>query len=170
MNHHNHYVSGFFEHHQEADDVFAKLVAQGIPRARVKIYTSASPTIVHKPSADSNEVLKDVLVDGTIGTVVGTGVGALIEVALVAANVTLFVASPLIAPLVLLGWGASIGAVVGAGIGAAENSQTLSALVEDAIRSGQIVLIVETQTDAEKTIAQETIKGSIGGYRDIDAV
>jgi hypothetical protein len=163
-----HYVSGFFAHREEADDVFEKLIAQGIARERVQTYTNTTTAPVHEPAESSNQVLKDVLVDGTIGTVVGTGVGALIQVALIAANVTLFVASPLIAPLVLLGWGASIGGVVGASIGAAENAKPLSALIEDAIASGQIVVVAETRTEAETTIAQEIIKGSIGDYKDVD--
>lgn len=165
-----HYVSGFFAHREEASDVFEKLIAQGIPRARVQTYTDLTTAPVHEPAESSNQVLKDVLVDGTIGTVVGTGVGALIQVALIAANVTLFVASPLIAPLVLLGWGASIGGVVGASIGAAENAKPLSALIEDAIASGQIVVVAETRTEAETKIAQDIIKGSIGDYKDVDAV
>ena len=169
MNDYVHYVSGFFAHHEEANDVFEKLIAQGIPRERVQVYKQHTPAPTHEAAESSNQVLKDVLVDGTIGTVVGTGVGALIQVGLIAANVTLFVASPLIAPLVLLGWGASIGGVVGASIGAAENAKPLSALVEDAIASGQIVVVAETRTEAETTIAQEIIKGSIGDYKDVNA-
>jgi len=164
-----HYVSGFFAHREEADDVIEKLIAQGIAPDRVQIYKQNSPTPTHEATESSNQVLKDVLIDGTIGTAVGTGVGALIQVALIATNVTLFVASPLIAPLVLLGWGASIGGVVGASIGAAENTKPLSALIEDAIASGQIVVVAETRTEAETTIAQEIIKASIGDYKDVDA-
>ena len=56
-------------------------------------------------------MLTNMLVDGAIGTAVGTavgtGIGALAQLALVAANVTLFIASPLVAPLVMLGWGAT---------------------------------------------------------------
>lgn len=161
-----HHVSGFFAHREEANDVFSKLLEQGLPSERVKMFDKQPSTTTHESKESSNEVLKDVLVDGTIGTVVGTGVGALIEVALVAANVTLFIASPLLAPLVLLGWGATIGGVVGASIGAAENTKPLSALVHDAIENGQIVVVAETRTPEETAIAQEIIKGSIGDYRD----
>lgn len=169
MNNYIHYVSGFFEHRQEADDVVAKLLAKGLPRERVKLYTAESVAPIHKSTEGSNEVLKDVLKDGAIGTAVGTGIGALIEVAIVASNVTLFVASPLIAPLVLLGWGAGIGGLVGATLGAAENAKPLSALVEDAIKSGQLVVVAETRTEEETRIAQEIVKASIGDYKDVDA-
>tara|TARA_R110001583_G_scaffold9433_13_gene44820 strand:+ start:551 stop:1096 length:546 start_codon:yes stop_codon:yes gene_type:complete len=173
MNNDIHYVSGIFEHHQEADDVFTKLITQGLPKERVQIYTHHSPAhtseVTHEPTEDNNKVLKDILVDGSIGTGLGTGVGALIEVALITTNVTLFVASPLIAPLALLGWGASVGGMLGASIGATENKKPFSALIEDAIKNGQIVVVVETQTAAEKAIAQELIKVSIGDYKDVDS-
>jgi hypothetical protein len=164
-----HHVSGFFAQRDEANNAVEKVIAQGIARERVQIYSADSPVTKHEAEESSNKVLKDVLVDGGIGTAVGTGIGALIQVGLIAANVTLFIASPLIAPLVLLGWGASIGGVVGASIGAAENAKPLSALVEDAIKSGQIVVVVETHSEAETAIAQEVIKASIGDYKDVAA-
>ncbi len=135
----------------------------------MRIFKQPVPGSTHKPTESSNQVLKDVLVDGAIGTAVGTGVGALIQVGLIAANVTLFVASPLIAPLVLLGWGASIGGVVGASIGAAEKARPLSALIDDAIAAGQIVVVAETRTEAETKIAQDVIKSFVGDYKDVNA-
>lgn len=111
---------------------------------------------------------------GTIGTAVGTGIGALAEVALVAASVSLFVASPLIAPLAMLGWGASIGALVGATTGAINNIENkdgwLSELVRDAIASGQIVLVVQARTAQETANAREVIEASVGDYKDISTV
>lgn len=95
-----------------------------------------------------------------------------------AANVTLFVASPLLAPLVLLGWGASIGGLIGATTGAVTSAATdaenkdgwLSALVRDAIASGQIVLVVDARTEQETAIAREVIQASVGDYKDINTV
>jgi multimeric flavodoxin WrbA len=96
-------------------------------------------------------VLTNVLVDGAIGTAVGTGIGALAQLALVAGSVSLFVASPLVAPLVMLGWGASLGAFVGAAAGANAGVEHkdgwLSDLVHDAIASGQVVLVAQTRTE-----------------------
>ena len=110
MNDYVHYVTGFFEHSKETNDVLEKLAAQGLPRE----------------------------------------------------------ASPLIAPLVLLGWGASIGGLMGATIGAAKNAKSLSALIEDAIANGQVVIVAKTLTQEETDIAQKIIKDSIGDYKDVD--
>ena len=177
MNEYRHHVSGFFANRGDADSTLSKLVEQGLPRERLQIFEtdSASPAPAPAPKEDSNAVLKDVLVDGAIGTAVGTGIGALAEVALVAANVSLFVASPLLAPLMLLGWGASLGGLIGATGGAASSAAPdtekkeawLSVLVRDAIASGQTVLVVDARTEQETATAREVIQASVGDYKDI---
>ncbi len=116
MDEYRHHVSGFFAYRQEAESTFLKLIEQGLPYARLQIFEADAET-----QTESNAVLKDVLVDGAIGTAVGAGIGASTELALVAASVTIFVASPLVAPLAMLGWGASLGGFIGATTGAVMN-------------------------------------------------
>ena len=111
----------------------------------------------------------DVLKDGAIGTAVGTGVGVLTQLALVAANVSLFVASPLIAPLALLGWGASLGGFIGAAAGVGEQKGPFGDLVRDAISAGQVVLLAETRTEQEASLARQVIEAAVGDYSDYGA-
>lgn len=173
MDEYRHHVSGFFATREEAYAAFSKLVEKGLPRDRLQIFAadSAAPP-APAPQAESNEVLKNVLVDGAIGTAVGTGIGALAEVGLVAASVTLFVASPLLAPLAMLGWGASLGALVGAAAGASAGPEKkegwLSDLVRDAISSGQVVLVAATRTEQETAIARDVIRAFVGDSKDIN--
>lgn len=182
MNQTSHHVSGFFAVCDEARATRAELVVRGLPPAQLHIYETDEVPAAPMPKGDSNAVLKDVLVDGAIGTAVGTGLGALAEVALVAANVTLFIASPLIAPLAMLGWGAAIGGVVGATAGATadpppavgssgddKKDNWLSDMVRDAVSHGQIVLVAETCTAQETAIAREVIGASVGDVRDVVA-
>lgn len=173
MDEYRHHVSGFFAHHEEAESVISKLVERGLPRERLQIYAADSTaSSAPAPQTESNEVLKDMVVDGAIGTAVGTGIGALGSVALAVANVSLFIASPLLAPLVMLGWGASLGGLVGAAAGASASPEKekkegwLSDLVGDAIASGQVVLVAETRTPQETAIAREVIQASVGGSKD----
>ena len=123
-------------------------------RDQLQLFDADSGPAISEPKGESNEVLTNVLVDGAIGTVVGTGIGALAQLAIVAGSVSLFVASPLVAPLVMLGWGASLGAFVGAAAGANAGVEHkdgwLSDLVHDAIASGQVVLVVQTRTGQKK--------------------
>ena len=169
MNEYRHHVSGFFAHREAAEIVFSKLVERGLPRERLRIFESDPAASDTAPNEGSNAVLKDVLVDATIGTAVGTGVGALGSVALAAASVSLFIASPLVAPLMLLGWGASIGGLIGAAVGATPGAGNkdgwLSDLVSDALASGQVVLVAETLTEQETAIAREVIQASVGDHK-----
>jgi hypothetical protein len=171
MDNYIHHVSGIFSHRDAATSALTRLVDRGIPNNRLQLFDSNSTLPASSQQAKSNVVLKDMVVDGAIGTAVGTGIGALAEVALVAANVTLFVASPLIAPLALLGWGASLGATIGATVGAKVSSENkegwLSDLIKDAITNGQVVLVVKTLTKHETEIAQEVIKLSVDNYKDV---
>lgn len=164
MENYHHYVSGFFAHRGEAEKVVSEIVAIGVPLVRIHLFDKDSMPPTHTATESSDVVLKDIVVDGAIGTVVGTGVGALLTVAMVAANVTLFVASPLIGPLVMLGWGASIGGVVGASLGAAEKVKPLSELVHDAIMSGSLVVVVETLSADETEAVGRIFKDAVGDY------
>lgn len=170
-----HHISGFYAVRADAETAQAALVEQGLPRDRVQLFDSDVPTAAPVPREDSNAVLKDVLVDGSIGTALGAGVGGLTHVALVAANVSLFVASPVLAPLVMLGWGASIGGLLGAAAGAVNSDAPevpqkegwLSALIGDAIANDQVVLVVEAHTPEETGIARDVINASVGDHHEV---
>lgn len=168
MDEQNHIVSGIYTTCGEAEAVRDRLVERGLPRDQMNIVERAQLPENAKMTGD-NDALKDVLVDGAVGAAVGTGIGALAEVALVVANVTLFVASPLIAPLAMLGWGAALGGVVGAAVGAEKveakpgekQEGKFSELVLDAIRSGHVVLVALTKSVAEATLVREVVGDSI---------
>ncbi|WP_409525735.1 hypothetical protein [Nitrincola sp. MINF-07-Sa-05] len=169
MNENRHYVSGFFAYHDDAERTLSILIDQGLPRERMSIYTDAmSPPSAKE--AKSDNVLKNIMVDGAVGTAVGTGIGALGSVALAATSVTLFVASPVVAPLMLLGWGASIGGLIGAAAGATEGVDKkegwLSDLVSDAISQGHVVLVVETLNEQEAATARRVMQDSVGECSD----
>jgi len=170
MDGYRHHVSGFFAHRAEAESALSTLVARGLPRAHLQLFDAESGPAVTELKGENNEVLTNVLVDGAIGTAVGTGIGAIAQLALVAANVSLFIASPLVAPLVMLGWGASLGAFVGAAAGANTDVEHkegwLSDLVRDAIANGQVILLVQTDTEQETEVAREVIKAAVGEFKD----
>ncbi len=164
MDEQSHIVSGIYTSRVEAGAVRDQLVERGLPRGQMNIVENAQIDGNSK-MADDNNTLKDVVIDGTVGAAVGTVIGGLGEVALVAANVTLFVASPLVAPLFMLGWGAFIGGFIGAAVGAEKPEEKkdgkLSELVLDAIRSGHVVLIVHAWTAAEVALVREVIGDSV---------
>lgn len=164
MDDYRHYVSGFFAHRDQAEKAQADLVAAGLPATRVHIVDQDSLPHTYTATENSDTVLKDIVVDGAIGAAAGTGIGALLTAGMAAASVTLFVASPIIAPLVMLGWGASLGGLVGASVGTAQKARPLSDLVQDAITSGSLVVLVETLSPEETERAAQIFKEAVGDF------
>lgn len=168
MDEQRHIVTGIYTSSAEADSVRDRLVGRGLPSEQITILANTRIEGNSKMAAD-NDALKDVLINGSVGAAVGTFIGGLGEVALIAANVTLFIASPLIAPLFMLGWGAFIGGLVGAATGTETSAEKhaekkegkLSELVLDAIRSGHVALIAQTMTAAETALARELVGDSL---------
>jgi hypothetical protein len=171
MNEYRRLVSGIFAHQVFAESAMSRLIEHGLPKGQLQIFESDSILPVATQQAKSNEVLKAMVIGGAIGAAVGTGIGALAEVALVTADVSLLLASPLLAPLALLGWGASLGGLVGATIGTKVKSGKkegwFSDLIRDAIANGQVVLVAETLTKQEAAIAREVIKNSVNNYTNL---
>ncbi|MGE5450482.1 MAG: hypothetical protein ACM3VZ_01390 [Acidobacteriota bacterium] len=169
MNDEPHWIAGFFDDLTRARATEQTLLAQGVSADQIQLFTGDSASVLPDKRASSDATLKDVLVDGAIGGVVGAGVGALAQVAIVAANVSLFVASPLLAPLAMLGWGATLGGTVGAMMGAEKKAAPLSALVEDATANGQLVLVVKTQTNLQSESVKRTMHAAVSEVQDIVA-
>jgi hypothetical protein len=170
MTGYTHHVSGFFVKPEEAQIALSKLNARGIPNVQLSIYDNNTDLVQRSPDTNSNTALNNLIVDGAVGAAVGTGLGILAEVALLAADVSLFIASPLLAPLALMGWGASLGGVVGAMVGSKSTEKAdgrFADLVHDAIMNGQVVLVAKTLSEAETAIAQEVIKDAVGEFKDV---
>ncbi len=166
-----HHVSGVFESRENANKASASLIEKGFKKENLQIFEKKSGLSASNQKTKSDEVLKDMFVDGGIGVAVGTGIGGLAGVALIAANVTLFVASPLLAPLVLLGWGASLGGTVGATIGSKVSSEGkdgwFSDFIKDAIANDQVILVAKTKSLQQTEIAKKVIELYVGSYKDI---
>lgn len=159
-----HTVSAVYPSREEAEGVRQVLLERGIAAGEVRIFQEAPS----QPAEEvSDDVLKDVLVDGSIGTVVGTGVGALGTLAIVASGITLFVASPVVAPLAMLGWFAGIGGIVGAAVGAGRKEGRFSELVTDAIKAGNTVLLVRTHCATDQELARNIVEASFRGRDEV---
>ncbi|MCB5184205.1 hypothetical protein LG201_03200 [Methylobacillus gramineus] len=152
-------VTGIYPALEDAHAVAKQLIAKGIGEDQIQIAAARTSDI--KSDEDSNEVLKNVVVDSAIGTTVGAGIGALGQIAIVAANVSLFVASPIMAPLAMIGWGAMVGGFIGAANGISNQDRYFSDLVQDAVNQGNSVLIANTKTEKETELARAVIGDSM---------
>lgn len=168
-----HRVCALYPTREEAEAVKQRLIANGIAAGAIDVLHEHPMTAVIEKSSDT--ALKDMLIDGAVGTAVGTGVGVVGTLMLWASGVTLFVASPVIAPLAMLGWFAGLGGLVGAAAGAEPEGAAprkegkLSELVMDAIKAGNTVLVARIGDEREQELAKQIVGESLKG-RDEAAV
>ncbi len=156
-------VSGIYASRIEAETVRDHLLEQGLPPTQVDVVQRIRGDDYNRPLAEADNVLKNMLINAAVGAVVGTGYFAFAEVALALGNVTLFTASPLVAPLAMLGWGVSLGAIIGAifGYSGTKKKGRLSDVMLHAIRSGHVTVISRARTEEESKLASSVIGPSI---------
>ncbi|MDD2162691.1 MULTISPECIES: hypothetical protein [Pseudomonas] len=173
MDLYRHHVSGFFSQRSSAEQALAQLIQRGMHSEQLQIVASnADAPPAPAPRAKSNRVLKNMLIDIAIGTGIGIGIGALIAVAMIVSEASLFYASPLLAPLALMGMSGFIGGFLGSVIGASSAAGThhgrLVALVSKSITHGDVVLVAQTDNEQQTSMAREVIEATAGLVKDIN--
>ena len=108
------------------------------------------------PAGNHNHFVRNILIGGVIGSAVGAA-GALADLP------SLFVSAPVIAPLMAAGYGATLGATAGAIKGLRIKQDLLAGIVQDVVRKGFHVLIVQTPDDAtyvrtERAVAETLVE------------
>lgn len=108
------------------------------------------------------EQTRDTMIGDTfIGGAAGTATGAAVAGATAVLAPALFVSSPLIGPLIVLGYGAMIGSAAGAIRGLRLRETLLAGLVKDALKAGfHVVLVHAEDADAQRraqTVIDETM-------------
>lgn len=161
----SHKVSAIYPSRLEAEGIRARLIDQGIAVKDIEILHGPAQVVVMQApaTAGSDDVLKEMLVDGAIGTVMGTGLGAIGTGIIWVWGVTLFVASPVVAPLAMIGWFASVGGLVGAATGAMRHGGGLTELVADAVEADNSVLVTRTHNQSETALVMAIIGPSLRG-------
>jgi hypothetical protein len=171
MKNYLHRVVGVYETRVVAEWVLDDIVLQGLAPEQISILEPGSDEVGAGGSAgnsdvtaDSDDVLREMLRDGAIGTAVGTVAGAVGTVALSIANISLFIASPVVGALSMLGWGASLGAVVGAVAGAQNHKGEVADLVKDALENGHVVLVAHTDNEQQTRIVKQIVEESMSEF------
>lgn len=161
----SHHISAIYPSRAEAEGMRCRLIDEGVAGGDIDIQQGAvNATDLPSPApAGSNDILKEMLVKAVIGTVAGTGLGAVGMVALWYWGGTLFTASPLVAPLAMLGWFASVGGLVGAVVGAMRHGNWLTTFVHDAVDTGNTTLTARTRDARETARVKALIVPSLRG-------
>ncbi|MDT8452579.1 MAG: hypothetical protein RQ936_07550 [Gammaproteobacteria bacterium] len=101
----------------------------------------------------SNTITKDT----AIGSIAGTATGAAVAGAVALVSSSLFISAPVVAPLILLGYGTLIGGIVGALRGPKLREGQLAGLVKDALDARCHAVIVHAENEKSRDSAQEVI-------------
>lgn len=106
------------------------------------------------PTGNRNHFVRDVVIGSVIGSAVGAA-GALADLP------GLFVSAPVIAPLLAAGYGATLGATAGAVKGLRIKQDLLAGMLQDVVRKGFHVLIVQTPDDATYARTERAVAATL---------
>ena len=176
MDTYSHNVSPSFALRETAEHTLLQLRQRGLSREQLKILIAGEHVPLSLPTrVKSRAVRNAMLMDGAIGALIGAVLGVLVQAALVITDMGLLAASPLLAPIMLVGWGAFLGAFLGAMAGVASVSPgTLegrrSPLTHREIETGSTVLLANTRSAEETAMAREVLTASGGACKDVDMI
>lgn len=157
MNEQSHVVVAIYGRRTDADAVQECLIEHGLTDAQIAIVENTWAPGSMRMRAD--DPLRQDL------QVAGAGFRVLVEAAQVAAKVTLFVASGLVRPLALRGRDHAHGSPAGSAFADERwqdaNQGNFLRLVTEAILRGHAVLVADTATAAEATLARHIIGDSV---------
>lgn len=170
MENKTHKVAGIFATLQDIQTARDLLIARGMSPDQIKLVVPEDKMVDKKIEPDGDGVAKEVVKDAVIGSVIGGGVGATGAAAMAVAGITIFAATPVLAPLALLGWGAMVGAFIGGGTGAGIQEDQFASMVKDVTNDGKFVLIVHTVTDNEFNLAQSVLTDLTQEKNDVKSV
>lgn len=165
-----HKVAGIYATRDEALAARTSLIERGFSAEQITLVSPEDAHTDEKIEPEGDGVAKHVIKDALIGGVIGGGVGGATAAAMAAASITLFVASPILAPLTIMGWGAAVGAFAGAGKGISMEQDQFAAMVKDVANDGKYVVIVQAHSDEESSRARDLIGQSAADESDVRSV
>jgi len=110
-----------------------------------------------EPEAARDTTARDTLAGGAAGTLAGGAVSG--ASAIIAPS--LFMAAPVAGPLIMMGYGAMLGSVAGAIRGARPKQGELAALVKDALKAGNYVVIIHVADDEARQKVEGVINATL---------
>ena len=152
-----HKVAGIFATLKDAYVARKVLFKCGVMPENINIIVPDDGQIDKKIELAGDDLARQVINEAFIGGAIGSGVGAAGAVALAAVSITLFAASPILAPLAMMGFGAAVGANIGAVNAIGIREDQFADMIRDVTNVGRYVLIVHAASDNEHLLAHATL-------------
>lgn len=168
-----HELAGIYADREAAEKAREAFLGAGFDADEVRL---VSP---EKASEDDDSVSRDIepesggtrdqiVKDTAVGTAAGGGIGAVGAGAIGLMAPALFAAAPVVAPLIVMGYGAAIGGMGGAITGLHIEKTRLASIVQDALKGGFFVVLVHSRDKEaygkarevmETTVVEDTVRG-----------
>lgn len=129
----------------------------GLGDARIIRLMPGQPGVDSAIEPESAGTRNSLTMDTLTGGIAGAGAGALMVGAVTALTPALFVSAPVVAPLIILGYGSLIGGTAGAVHGVRLRELALAGLVKDALKAGYHVVMVHCANERIRERAQAVI-------------
>jgi hypothetical protein len=161
-----HELAGIYASREAADKAYEAFVAAGFDASEVRLITP------DKAAEDDDAVSRDIepesggtrdqiVKDTAVGTLAGGGAGAVGAGAIGLMAPMLFAAAPVVAPLIVMGYGAAIGGMGGAITGLHIEKTRLASMVRDALKGGFFVVLVHGRDEAAHRKAKEVMEATV---------
>lgn len=169
----NHELAGIYADNEAAEKAYEAFIKAGFDASEVRLITpDQAPETNDEVSRDiepeSGGTRDQIVKDTAIGTAAGVGAGAAGAGAIGLMAPMLFAAAPVVAPLIVMGYGAAVGGMAGAITGLHVEKTRLAGIVQDALKGGFWVVLVHGRDEAayrkasevmEATVAERSISG-----------
>lgn len=129
----------------------------GLGDARIIRLRPGQPGVDSAIEPESVGTRNTLTMDVLTGGIAGAGVGVLMAGAVTALTPALFVSAPVVAPLIILGYGSLIGGTAGAIHGVRLRELALAGLLKDALKAGYHVVLVHSASEQIRARAQAVI-------------
>jgi|SRR5690625_3141288 len=156
MANHTNLIAGLYQNVEQAQQGLKRFEEAGFRPEHLILETGN-----REPANDSlleDPTVQDVTHDAVLGGVIGgaLGAGAIGAVALIAPMV--FAATPVLGPLMALGYGAAIGSTAGAVAALRLEPDEFSILLDNALQHGYCAVLVRIKSKQEQTIAEDIFR------------
>lgn len=153
---HANLIAGLYPNPEAAHLGLSRLAGAGFRPEHLMLETGRS-----QPAEDGlldDSTVRGVTRDALLGGVIGGALGAGAIGAVAALAPTVFAATPLLGPLMALGYGAAIGSTAGAVTALRLDPSEFSQLLDDAQRHGYSAVLVRIKSKQEQEIAERIFR------------
>ncbi|MFO8003836.1 hypothetical protein [Thioalkalivibrio sp.] len=161
-----HELAGIYADKDAAQKAYQAFIEAGFDASEVRLITpdqapEDSDAVSQDIEPESGGTRDQIVKDTVAGTAAGGTAGAVGAGAIGLMAPMLFAAAPVVAPLIVMGYGAAIGGMAGAITGLHVEKTRLAGIVEDALKGGFWVVLVHGRDEAAYRKASEVMESTV---------